>query len=107
YLIQPAVDSLRRVVVPPDLAVVAKPANALRNIVVVRDDCAAISKCPEVLARIEAEAPCVADRAELSVPVRCPHALSRVFDDTDVMPASDFDNPVDIGRLAVEVHRQD
>ena len=74
---------------------------------VVGDDRAAVAERAEVLRRVEAERAGDADRADRPAVGRGEVRLAAVFDEREAVPRGDALERRHVGRLAVEVHRQD
>jgi len=67
----------------------------------------AIAQCAEVLARVEAEAAAEPQRARVALAVAGAVGLGRVLDHRDTVPPADLKERLQVGRLPVEVDRQD
>ena len=86
-------------------AVVAQPAQARGELGVVGGDRAAVAEGAEVLAGIEAPGDGVAMGAEALALIAGAMGLGGVLDDPQAMAAGDGEDGVQVGGLAVEVHR--
>ncbi len=92
------------VVVFADLAVVAQDTHFRCEFVAVGDDGSGFAIGPEIFTRIKAETAGGADRSGFASLVKGAVGLTGVFDYRQTMFFGDFDNGVEIGRLAVEVN---
>ena len=101
------VEALEHVVVLLLRAPVAQHPDPFRHRRVVGHDHAAFAVGAEVLARVEAEAPRVAERAHRTSFVRRAVRLAAVLDHLQAMAFRDVEDRVHVGRLAVEMDRDD
>src|SRR5437870_11055433 len=106
-LIQTAVvaNHFRVVFRPP--AVSAQHSNDFGHGGIIRYNHTAVPICAQILTRKEAQAPSIAQRSRLASPVARPHGLRIVLDDSQAMSLREPQNRLHIGRMAVEVDRDD
>ena len=86
---------------------VAQGAEAGGHLIIVGDDGPALAEGAQVLARVEAEAAAQAERPGPLAAVLGPVRLGGVLDQRDAAPPADVQQRGQVGRLAVEVYRQD
>jgi hypothetical protein len=91
----------------PRLAAVAQDTQRFRVLGVVGDDHPAFAVRAEILARVEAEARQVAHAADAPAAVARAVRLRRILDDEQSVPARDRQNRIHVGRLTVQMYRQD
>src|SRR5262245_44160883 len=104
-LVEAAVDAFGLVIVPALFSVVAQLRQFAGENVAIGYDGTGVTKRPEVLAGIEAEAAGVANRTEFSSLVSCAVGLGSVLDNRDAASPGYLNYGIQIGGLAVEVDR--
>src|SRR5205814_1720528 len=87
--------------------VIAEPANAANQCLVVRDDRSGVAYRAEVFRRIEAEGGGIAEAAASSPAIPRSVGLRRVFQQKQAMPVGQCPQPIHIGRMTVKMHRDD
>ncbi len=87
--------------------VIAKYPDPARQALVRGHHRARVAKCPEILARIEAEAAGQPDRPRSSSSPGCPVSLGGVLDHRDAGLVRDPAERIHVGHLTVEVHDDD
>ncbi len=106
-IVEPRVDARLDVMIAVGLAAVAQPLDRVGERAIAGDDGAAVAERAEVLGRVEAERAGDADRADRPSAARREMRLAAVLDDREVVSRGDRFDRGHVGRLAVEVHRQD
>src|ERR1051326_7292760 len=102
----PAVISLDHVMVFPVGSPVAESADGLRMVWIARCARAALAVSSQVLGGIKTETADIADASSRTPPVFRPVGLRGVLDDDEPSPPRYFQDGIHIGRLAVEMYRQ-
>jgi len=89
------------------LGMVAKGTESIGNSLIVGDNGPGFAIRAKVLPRIEAEATAQPQRAGALVVITGPVRLGGVLDDRDAAAPADLQEGAQVGRLAVEVDRED
>ena len=92
--------------IPVGLAAVSQPPEPVGQRAIVRDNGSAVAQRAEILGRVEAERSSDADGADRPSARGCEVRLAAVLDDRQVVPCGDALDRRHVGRLPVQVNRQ-
>ncbi len=84
---------------------IAEQACPMRDFFIIRDERAGFAVRAQVLSRVKTETAGVAHRPHAAAFIFGAMGLSGVFDNQQVMALCNFENWIQVGRLAVKMHR--
>src|SRR5262249_14815066 len=90
---------------PLILGMIPQASHALGDSVIIGDDRTGFAEAAQILSRIKPEAAYLSHRSDLLPFVPASVCLSCILDQFQSMAIGDFLQRVEVGRLAIEVHR--
>ena len=105
--IQTAVESLEHVMVLRLLAPITQHSNFRGKFGIACYHCPAFSVCAEIFAWVETKAPKIAETPRAAPFIFRSMRLASIFDHGQAVAASRLHDRIHVGRLAIQMHRQD